>query len=101
MRAARHTLGPWAAHEWSGGWIVYGGRQPLAAGIEVARVNANGDENDRHEADARLIAASSELLSSCEALLDDHRRMEPHHEHLCAACIAAQAAIAKAHGGGA
>lgn len=68
-RSIAHTRGPWVAVEWSGGWTVYGGRLAATAGVEVARVEPNG-EFARHDADARLIAAAPDLLAACERVID-------------------------------
>ena len=89
-----HTPGPWAVNEWSGGWTVYGGRMPLATGVEVARIAPVDDERERNEADARLIAAAPDLLAACEALLGEFAEHDPYHPKV----LAAEAAIAKARG---
>lgn len=49
-------------------------------------------------ANARLIAAAPDLLAVTRELLEDHCRIEPHHEDVCALCKRARAAISKAEG---
>jgi hypothetical protein len=92
---SKHTKGPWAVHEWSSGWSIYGGRSPLFAGIEVARIAAEDDERERQNADARLIATAPDLLEACEALTATAREGTDGYN---AAYRSALAAIKKARG---
>lgn len=50
------------------------------------------------ECDARNEPGSAELLGVARALLEEHRRTDPHHEDMCALCRRASAVIAKANG---
>ncbi len=88
---SKYTPGPWMIDRFKG--------QPpylVANKTEVVCLLGNHErmENDKREANARLIAASPDLLKACKALL---KSIDCAWQHsLGISCRAARAAIAKA-----
>ena len=70
MIGSDHTLGPWSPHRWTeyqGDWNITG-----ADGGIIAEVKGRGGEFAAEDAaNARLIAASPELLGALGALLNN------------------------------
>lgn len=86
-----HTPGP---------WVVDGVRVIAMNGSLVIADTRGFELYSRGEAAANLatIAAAPDLLEVARELLEDHRRVDAHHEDMCALCRRAAAAIAKAEG---
>lgn len=94
----RHTPGPWHVDpdprpdmEWNN--HIYG-----ADGMAVCfMAHSDGKDDERDEANARLIAAAPDLLSALEAVEQAYsNRHSPQHRTAC--LMQAQAAIKKAKG---
>lgn len=95
-----HTKGPWPVdYTGDGKRIIVGeGLVEGPNGYDVAEVYSDDCPRAVAEANARLIAASPDLLEACKALLASHR---PGVGQCCAASDLGIAAIAKATGDGA
>lgn len=110
-----HTPGPWEPWITGGQFSITG---PAAAAclvaihalqdfrvsaIQIAAIGkqapalAFGDTREDAEANARLIAASPELLEACVAMLEEMSVWE-NHQGIHPAAVKARAAIAKATG---
>jgi hypothetical protein len=96
----KHTSGPWhfeTAEDWDGA-TVYDSTSRIVAACDGCDIPGTGGEVSTNEAkaNARLIAASPDLLS---ALIGMMNRYGDKSEHpFCDASISARAAIAKARG---
>lgn len=84
---AQHTPGPWHAMPFNGGETIY-----AHDNHRVAECLATGKHGEKHEANARLIAAAPELLAALQNILAAN-------PDLAEVADEARAAIAKATGG--
>jgi hypothetical protein len=75
----KHTPGPWAFTEWSGGWSIYRGRWAPERHERIARVEVS-DDHATGEADAKLIAAAPELA-------DEGKTAAHHLEEAACTCV--------------
>ena len=95
---SKHTTGPW--HVSADGKIVYDEQGWAVADATVFHGRHSGV--DEAKANARLIAASTDLLESLQSILDavvfDNGRAEIHLASNSPELSAARAAIAKATG---
>lgn len=97
--AAKHTPGPWEWRGESSTQVIAWNDDHSERGV-VAQVGTDGGTFSKSEAqaNARLIAASPDLLAALRAVLDHGQRLDPHHEDLCNVCGPTRAAIAKVEG---
>lgn len=94
----KHTPGPWTVEDDGGGPYIMAGKEDIVSGV------APWKDDDKAHANAQLIAAAPDLLEALKGLIRgscfcecgiDNPMMRGKHS---SACIAAQAAIAKAEG---
>lgn len=91
MSDTKHTPGPWHIYKGHGLYV-----DSSTAGSICKLAEKRISEQD--EANARLIAASPELLEALESILDSATDGRPLPEWLCERLVPASAAIRKAKG---
>lgn len=99
--ATKHTPGPWQISDNVNNHCGTGCWYQITRGDEyVCEIYAIEEKNpdiEKHEANARLIAAAPDLLAACEALLVEWEYIERMHgEHGGREVSMVRAAIAKA-----
>ena len=106
MSSIAHTAGPWhifepidrGAHCSIGSWLPGNDTRHLIASVWTVNEDDNGRiKNDAEtEANARLIAASPDLLEACKQLVNVYENGYPESDHARDVVNTARAAIALA-----